>query len=133
MILATKHFNPKGDVMLSCPCCGIYDYNEEFLNNIEALRVSCDFPWVVSSGCRCKKHNAEVSSAKSMGEHVVVLGEKKATAIDILINDRYRLWKFFSMLFASKDLKDYFKDIAIINRNSLHVGRGRILHGIGRY
>ena len=45
---------------MACPCCGQMIIDPEFLFRLEALRRVCDFPFPVTSGFRCAKHNAKI-------------------------------------------------------------------------
>lgn len=52
----------------------------EFMNRLQSLRELCNFPLSISSGFRCLKHNAEVSSTGDSGPHTTGM------AVDILIS-----------------------------------------------
>jgi len=43
---------------LKCKCgCGMFNMSDKHLVNIQCLRNSYDKPLIVTSGCRCIKHN----------------------------------------------------------------------------
>lgn len=50
---------------LWCHCCGLFIKNDEFLDKTQALRDRLGVPVYVTSGTRCKKHNAAVGGARS--------------------------------------------------------------------
>lgn len=62
----TPHFTR---AELSCKCCGEMRLSEAFVNKLEALRVDAGFPFHISSGYRCPKHNQAVSSTGARGPH----------------------------------------------------------------
>jgi len=43
-----------------CPCCGQVHMNEAFIKALDYARDLAKIPFVVVSGYRCPKHNAEV-------------------------------------------------------------------------
>jgi len=43
-----------------CPCCGEVHMNQGFLNKLDKARDIAGIPFEITSGYRCKKHNAEV-------------------------------------------------------------------------
>lgn len=68
---------------LACPCCGIADMDDEFMENLEAMRDVLDFPFIISSGYRCPKYNQKISTTGADGPHttgravdIVVFGEQ---------------------------------------------------------
>ena len=46
-----------------CPCCGKADMDDFFLRKIDELRHLCDFPFVITSGFRCKDRNDQVGGS----------------------------------------------------------------------
>jgi zinc D-Ala-D-Ala carboxypeptidase len=57
-----KHFKIEE---FECHCgCGRADMDEDFLASIDALREEAGFPFVITSGFRCKEHNDDISGAK---------------------------------------------------------------------
>lgn len=64
--MMTPHFSEKE---LTCKCgCGMLP-SLAFVQRIERLRVELGFPMPVSSGARCPKYNALVSSSGEEGPH----------------------------------------------------------------
>lgn len=69
---------------LKCRCCGLFNMDDDFLIRLQAFRFILNKPLVVSSGCRCKKHNKEVGGVDNSCHQ----GEtKKATACDVTNNN----------------------------------------------
>lgn len=56
----------------SCPDCGENGIKDELIDVLDRIRDKVDMPMIITSGWRCKKHNAEVggkpSSAHLTGE-----------------------------------------------------------------
>jgi len=53
---------------LACPCCGKVQMHEELLLKLDDAREKANIPFKITSGYRCKKHNAEVGG-KENSEH----------------------------------------------------------------
>lgn len=84
-----KHFT---EAEFTCRCgCGKADMNPVFMGRLDALRAGCDFPFVVTSGYRCPKHNARVSSTGRAGPHTT------GRAVDIAL-DRARAFRVMGMV-----------------------------------
>jgi zinc D-Ala-D-Ala carboxypeptidase len=58
----SKNFNQKE---FACNCCGIATVDMRLVNALEQLRALLKKPISITSGYRCKKHNAEVGGARS--------------------------------------------------------------------
>lgn len=43
-----------------CPCCGQAKMDERLLRKVDRAREIAGIPFIVTSGFRCEKHNAEV-------------------------------------------------------------------------
>ena len=114
----TKNFTSEE---VACPCCGEASMDTEFMAKLQILRTHCGFPFVVTSGYRCKAHNDEVSP-NSQGDHT------RGLAVDIKIKDRY---KRATILQKALNI-GYWKDIAIA-KDFIHLGKGRTKQGIGVY
>ena len=114
----TKNFTVEE---LACPCCAVALMGTEFMDKLQILRTHCGFPFVVTSGYRCKGHNEEVSP-NSQGDHTTGL------AVDIQIKDRYKRASILKRALAM----DYWNDIAIA-KDFIHLGKGRNKQGIGVY
>lgn len=63
-----------------CSHCGNVDMNPLFLAKLDKLREACGFPFVVTSGFRCKDHPIEAAKS-SPGTHSL------GAAADIAVND----------------------------------------------
>lgn len=62
-----KHFTADE---FKCRCgCGRNEIDSAFVDMLDELREVCGFPLRVTSGYRCAKHNAEVSSTGDDGPH----------------------------------------------------------------
>lgn len=46
----------------ACKCCGKHPMDQLFMAQLERAREIADTPFVITSGYRCPKHNAEVGS-----------------------------------------------------------------------
>lgn len=73
-MIESPHFK---HVELRCRCCGENRIDEGFLAFLEAVRVECGFPFVLSSAYRCPTHNARVSSTGVDGPHTVGAADVK--------------------------------------------------------
>ena len=114
----STHFSKKE---LECPCCGYCEIDKEFIGKLETIRIQFANPMPVTSGCRCEKHNAEVSS-NSKGDHT------RGLAVDVRLRDRYRRAELLRLALNIR----YFKDIAI-GKDFIHLGRGKERQGLGVY
>jgi hypothetical protein len=82
MTKLSKHFDTNVDLMLSCPCCGRADFDEEYIERMERLRVITNAPMVVVSGFRCEDYNSSPKvRGKPGSEHTLGL------AMDIKVWD----------------------------------------------
>tara|TARA_R100000963_G_C4614001_1_gene83507 strand:+ start:195 stop:602 length:408 start_codon:yes stop_codon:yes gene_type:complete len=75
-----------------CPCCGTgsgkKNMNKKFLIFLEELRTRCSFPFVVSSGFRCKnKQQSLIDNPKYKASSPETSGHCKGLAADIIITD----------------------------------------------
>ena len=50
---------------MKCKCCGKLLIDTDFRDKLNIARELANFPFVVSSGYRCEKHNKEVGSTSS--------------------------------------------------------------------
>jgi len=86
-----KYFKPEE---FRCPCCGKVDMDAEFIFLLDNLRELCDFPFYITSGFRCPKHNAAIGGEENSA-HL------RGKAADILVTDkerRFRILKFAFLL-----------------------------------
>jgi len=49
---------------LACHCCGELNISEDFLYKLVTARKIAGIPFLMTSVCRCKKHNLEVTKKK---------------------------------------------------------------------
>ena len=80
IMMLTKNFSV---AELECSCCGLADMDPDFMKILQNIRDEMKRPLKISSGVRCAKRNAEVSSTGSNGPHVP--RENGTAASDILI------------------------------------------------
>ena len=80
-MMLTKNFSV-AEVECSCGC-GSADMDPDFMKILQNIREDMNRPLRISSGVRCAKRNAEVSSTGSNGPHVP--RENGTAASDILI------------------------------------------------
>ena len=114
----TKNFSVKE---MECPCCNACEMDDEFMRNLQEIRIECGFGFRVNSAYRCEEYNNKVSN-NTRGQHA------KGQAVDISIKDRYKRYALLKEAIAS----GYFKDIAI-SKTFIHLGKGSIKNGIGVY
>jgi zinc D-Ala-D-Ala carboxypeptidase len=104
----TPHFSHKE---LACRCgCGMLP-DKDFMDKVEALRVSVGFPLAVSSAARCPDHNARVSGTGRTGPHTT------GRAIDLAV-DRSKAYAVLSTA-----LRMGFTGIGVQQK-----GGGRFIH-----
>ena len=72
---------------LKCPCCGLMRMDDNFMRRLVLFRHYLNFPFIVTSGYRCPKHNNQVSDTGLYGPHT------KGRAIDIHVYGD-KAWKF---------------------------------------
>lgn len=48
-----------------CPCCGACDMTQQILNLADTIREHFNAPTIVTSGYRCKQHNAKVGGVSN--------------------------------------------------------------------
>ena len=58
---------------LDCTCCGRNNVVPVFLEMLNEARDISGIPFVINSGCRCKKHNREVGGSED-SSHIKGLG-----------------------------------------------------------
>lgn len=97
----SRHFSFKE---LVCKCgCGRMEIPQAFLAKLEELRLAYNKPMIVSSGYRCPRHNAAVSSSGGTGPHT-------AGAVDIAVSgaDAHRLLQMACLVgFAGIGIKQH--------------------------
>lgn len=83
-----RHFDKKD---FACPCCGKNDMPLWFMQEIDDCRHQCGFPWIITSGVRCEKHNKNIEGSKT-SSHL------KSIAVDIYCIDSNERWKMIEQL-----------------------------------
>ena len=95
--MTSKHFNSKSDKMILCPCgkCRPVKLNPNIYTLLELVRAKFNKPVNISSGYRCKNHNATIKNASPRSQHI------KANAVDIYIKgvDPVVIYSFLTELF----------------------------------
>ena len=64
----------------ACRCCGLNLIDHQFVTELDDLRHALGFALPISSGYRCPKHNAKVSSTGANGPHTT--GRAADIAVD---------------------------------------------------
>ena len=54
----------------ACLCCGRTRLNPKFKDKIDTARLYAKVPFVITSGCRCEKHN-KVVGGKPTSSHLI--------------------------------------------------------------
>ncbi|MCK9432324.1 MAG: D-Ala-D-Ala carboxypeptidase family metallohydrolase [Candidatus Omnitrophica bacterium] len=49
----------------NCRCCGANKMNPDFLNKLQEAKTMANTKFIISSGYRCEKHNAEIGSTSN--------------------------------------------------------------------
>ena len=70
MSWAGSPYFTKQEMLCKCGKCGLLPL-DSFMLKLVTLRERAGFPFVISSGARCAKHNAAVSNTGSEGPHVM--------------------------------------------------------------
>ena len=79
-----RYFNPSEFV---CKCgCGLNNISDELVNMLDNARELAGVPFVITSGCRCVKHN-EASKGKPDSAHL----SGKAADIAAPVGRRYAI------------------------------------------
>lgn len=82
---------PKDEPFLACPCCGLLNIDLNFLDKYQRARTLADIPFIITSGCRCKKHNKSKKVGGKKNSKHLASAKKKCTAIDTsCLSDRKR-------------------------------------------
>jgi uncharacterized protein YcbK (DUF882 family) len=78
----TEHFNSNE---FTCKCgCGFNNISVLLAEKLERARKACGVKFVITSGCRCKKHNAAVGGVENSSH-------TKGYAVDIALDDKNRV------------------------------------------
>ena len=87
MVRHTKHFHPKSDKMMLCPCCGKGNPSVAILMLLEVVRTWFNKPVTINSMCRCTKYNRVVGSKTDLSRHVCDDYDWEPDAADIVVKD----------------------------------------------
>lgn len=74
-----------------CPCCGMNKMKQGTFNRFAFARELAGVPFVITSGCRCEKHNIEIDG-KEDSSHL------KCEAGDIACAHSWYRWKIVNAL-----------------------------------
>lgn len=83
--MRTKHFNPKSDRMMDCPCgCGT-GLQPSIMVVLEVIREHFGVPVTITSGVRCKKYNSTIKGASKGSKHILGIAvDMKVKGVDPL-------------------------------------------------
>ena len=90
-----------------CSHCGFNDIETETVDRLQELRDRCPFPFVVSSGYRCKNHPDEIKKL-TVGPHTT------GKAVDIVCSHKSAL-----MIVAAAMEQDFFQGYGISQRGNI--------------
>jgi len=108
--VAMRHFK---DSEFACQCCGKVLINPKFADMLDHARHLAERPFVVTSGYRCRSHNANVG-AQPTSSHIFGM------AADIKINSEEDRWvKLKAMLEAGFTRIGIGKDFIHVDCDSL--------------
>lgn len=103
-----KYFS---EAELSCQHCGQNEMDQNFVDELDRLRVEFGRPLVVTSAYRCPEHNNNVSSTGFSGPHTTGL------AVDLKV-DRGEAWRLLELIFLRG-----FPGVGVAQK-----GGGRFIH-----
>jgi len=66
---------------IMCPCCGLNNISSVSIKKLDLLRSIIGYPLIVTSACRCEKHNKLVGGSK-LSSHICT-SDKSSFAFDI--------------------------------------------------
>lgn len=87
-----RHFKAEE---FACRCCGVNLIDHQFVTELDDLRHTLGFALPVTSGYRCPRHNAKVSSTGPTGPHTT------GRAADIAVS-RERAYELLQTAIAMK-------------------------------
>jgi hypothetical protein len=97
-------------VDFDCKCgCGLNNIRTTFLWKVQLTRTEANFPFIVNSGCRCKKHNKD-EDGEPTSDHLTGEG------VDIKVTGSWQ-----RLVVVSAAIKNGFKRIGIAN-TFIHLG-----------
>lgn len=62
-----KHFKKEE---FACPCCGYNVIEIELVKKLDEIREHYNKPLIITSGCRCQKHNDELPNSSKNSRHI---------------------------------------------------------------
>jgi len=87
----TEHFSDKE---LQCHCgCGKQEMKIGFMSLLESLRMTFNYPMIISSAYRCPAYNEKVSTTGKHGPHTT------GCAVDVVISGR-RAYELLRLAFV---------------------------------
>jgi len=92
-----------------CPCCGRNEMDQVFIKKLMMAEKYCPFPFVITSGFRCEKHNATLPDSSPTSSHL------KRLAVDIAVANS---WERLHVVHAL--LQGGFERLGI-GKNFVHV------------
>lgn len=75
----------------ACPCCGVNETPEWFMQDIDTARGIAKIPFILTSAYRCEKHNKAING-KRHSSHLAGI------AVDIFVEDSETRWKILVAL-----------------------------------
>ena len=116
----SKYFSTETDPQLKCPCCGELKISPLLLETLDAIREGAGEAVGITSGYRCKDHNASLKGSVPNSGHTT--GE----AADIYIKgwSNSKLYDLIKQLYADKKLPylTYCYKIKGATNTAVHVG-----------
>ena len=88
-----RHFD-KDD--FACPCCGKNKTPLWFMKEIDDCRNKTGFPWIITSACRCEKHNKNIEGSGT-SSHLTSANEE-VVAVDIFCDNDEKRFKMIEQL-----------------------------------
>ena len=76
---------------LECRCCGVCLVDDNLISRLNQARELAGIPFIITSGYRCEKHNAEVGG-------VPTSSHTKGLAVDIAFKDSNQCFKIMKSL-----------------------------------
>lgn len=70
----------------ACPCCDANDMKDDFLIRLDRARCISNVPYVITSGYRCRRHNATLPRASNNSAHL------RGYAADVLVASDEERW-----------------------------------------
>lgn len=88
---------------LACKCCGKFSMTTRHLVNIQALRYKFNKSLIVTSGCRCRKHNKDEGGVDKIQNGILITSRhecdtKQADATDLKPLDLKDLEKLYNLI-----------------------------------